>query len=248
LPQKGKTTKKKLHVVAIIPARGGSKGIPRKNLRNLAGKPLIVYTIEAAKKAKFVDGIIVSTDDEQIEEVSRLYGAEVPFLRPAELAMDDTPMLPVVQHVVQFLEEIGERIQAVVLLQPTSPLRTENEIDEAIMKLMKTNADSVVSVCETKAHQKLFTLDEDRLTCYSRTETVAYRQQLPKTYALNGAIYVVKRDVLMKENTLYGKDVRAVIMSEERSVDIDTPFDFFIAENVLRNWNRGDDEKNKNRK
>lgn len=246
--KKDNTTRNKLYVVAIIPARGGSKGIPRKNLRKLVDKPLIAYTIEAAKESKLIDRIIVSTDDEQIREMSKLYGAEVPFLRPRKLARDDTPMLPVVQHAVRFLERNGEKIGAVVLLQPTSPLRTKDEIDEAIRKLLKTTADSVISVCETKAHQKLFTLDKDKLICYSGDETVTSRQKLPKMYALNGAIYVVKRDVLMKGNTLYGKDVRAIVMTEERSVDIDTPFDFFIAESILTSWDRGYAEESNDRK
>lgn len=226
----------KFKVVAIIPARGGSKGIPRKNIRNLAGKPLIAYTIEAAKKSRYINQIVVSTDDQEIAEISQSYGVEVPFLRPTELAADDTPMLLVVQHAVRFLEEKGTNIEIVVLLQPTSPLRSEQDIDRAIGKLLTTNADSVVSVSKVKKHPLwMVKLKEDRLIWFSENPLeVTRRQDLPELYALNGAVYVVRRDVLIKENSVYGKDIRAIVMNEEESVDIDTMFDLSIAEMIIK--------------
>ena len=223
------------NIVAIIPARGGSKGIPRKNIRELAVKPLIAYTIEAAKKSKYIAKIICSTDDEEIALVAKTFGAEVPFLRPKELAKDDTPMLPVIQHAVRFLEEKGLNIDLVILLQPTSPLRSEKEIDAAIEKLIETNADSVVTVHKVDSHSRRFRLERDRLLPLQEKYFQSH-QEAPDLYALNGAIYIFRRDTLMKDNTFYGEDIRAIVMKEEKSIDIDTPFDFFIAEMIFLHW------------
>lgn len=230
-----------LRTVVVIPARGGSKGIPHKNIVDLAGKPLIAYTIQAALKSKNSQRVIVSTDDVKIAEVAKSYGAEVPFLRPAELAKDDTPSLLVIQHAVKYVEENeGHKVDVIVILQPTSPLRSEKYIDEAIEILLRTGADSVVTVCEVKHHPFWsFTAKGDRLYPFSKKGiTISKRQDLPEIYAVNGAVYAVRRNVLFEQNSLRGKDSRKVVMSYEESLDIDNYFDLFIAEMMLKHWKR----------
>ena len=224
------------NVVGIIPARGGSKTVPNKNIRLLAGKPLIYYTIAEALKSAYIKRIIVSTDDRKIAAVARRYGAEV-IERPEELARDDTPMLPAIQHAVRTLEE-KEHYQpdVVVLLQPTSPLRTVADIDGAIEKFRKTTCTSVVSVCEIDYPLHwMYTLDGDRLKpIVAEGEEITRRQDAPRTYRFNGAVYVLHCDTLLKEDSLLGNDIRAYIMPPERSVDIDTMLDFKLAEILLR--------------
>jgi N-acylneuraminate cytidylyltransferase/CMP-N,N'-diacetyllegionaminic acid synthase len=230
-----------LRTVFVIPARGGSKGIPHKNIVNLTGKPLIAYTIQAALKSKNSQRVIVSTDDVKIAEVAKSYGAEVPFLRPAELAKDDAPSLLVIQHAVKYVEENeGHKFDVVVVLQPTSPLRSKEYIDEAVEKLLRTGADSVVTVCEVKHHPFWsFTAKGDNLYPFSKKGiTIGKRQDLPEIYAVNGAVYALRRDVLFEQNSLYGKDTRAVVMPYEESLDIDNYFDLFIAEMMLKYWKR----------
>lgn len=233
--------------VCVIPARGGSKGILHKNIRDLAGKPLIVYTIEAALESKTLRRVIVSTDDLRIAEIAKSYGAEAPFLRPAELAQDDTSGLPVFQHAVRFVEEDeGANLNVVVLLQPTSPLRNHRYVDDAVRKLLKTGADSVITVCKVRHHPFWsFILKGDRLYPYSRKGINVGRQDLPDVYAENGAVYAIRRNVLLDQNSLYGKDTRAVVMPYEESVDIDDYFDFFVAEMMLRHWKGWMNEKSK---
>lgn len=230
-----------LRTVVVIPARGGSKGIPHKNIVDLAGKPLIAYTIQVVLKSKNSQRVIVSTDDVKIAEVAKSYGAEVPFLRPAELAKDDTPSLLVIQHAVKYVEENeGHKVDVIVILQPTSPLRSEKYIDEAIEILLRTGADSVVTVCEVKHHPFWsFTAKGDRLYPFSKKGiTISKRQDLPEIYAVNGAVYAVRRNVLFEQNSLRGKDSRKVVMSYEESLDIDNYFDLFIAEMMLKHWKR----------
>jgi N-acylneuraminate cytidylyltransferase/CMP-N,N'-diacetyllegionaminic acid synthase len=237
-----------LRSVGVIPARGGSKGIRHKNTRYLAGKPLIAYTIEAALRSKTLRRVIVSTDDTEIAEVAKSYGAEVPFLRPAELAKDDTPSLLVVQHAVKYIEKDERRkLDVVVLLQPTSPLRNHEYIDDAVKKLLETGADSVITVCKVRHHPfSCFTFEGDRLFPFSRKGiSVSRRQDLPEVYAENGAVYAVRRNVLLEQNSVYGKDTRAVVMPYEQSIDIDDYFDFFVAEMMLRHWKGWINEKSK---
>jgi CMP-N,N'-diacetyllegionaminic acid synthase len=242
---------RKQNIIAVIPARGGSKSLPRKNILPLMGKPLIRYTIDAAKKSKYIKRIIVSTDDEKIAAVAKENGAEVPFLRPADLAKDETPSLPVMQHAVKYIEgEDGSIIDLVVLLQPTSPLRNEKYIDEAIEKILNTGGDSAITVCKVKHHPYWnFIFDHDRLNPFLNNDLKSTRrQELPLTYAPNGAVYVVRRDVLLNQNSILGKDIRAVVMPVEESIDIDGYFDWFIAEMVLKHWREWLEEKSKDRK
>jgi CMP-N,N'-diacetyllegionaminic acid synthase len=230
---------KALSIVGIIPARGGSKGIPRKNLRNIAGKPLIAYTIEAARGAKLLTKVTVSTDDKEIAATAKSHGAEVPILRPSELAQDSSPTIHAIQHMVRHIEDQGGKVDVAVTLQPTSPLREAVDIDVAVKILLDTGADSVISVTAAKYSPYLmFTLNGDRLVPFFGEEAKIRRQDLPKVYSLNGAIYVTRRDTLMKGNSLYGKDVRAYVMPEERSLDVDTLLDLRIIDLLLRGIER----------
>jgi CMP-N,N'-diacetyllegionaminic acid synthase len=223
-------------ILAIIPARGGSRGIPRKNVRLLCGKPLIAYTIEAALSSKLIDRVVVSTEDEEIAEVSKKYGAEV-ISRPPELGQDDTPSLPVYQHAIRHLEKAEDyRPEIIVILQPTSPLRLVEDIDRAIAEFLKRKYDSIVSICEVEHPPHwMYTLARNRLKPVIKDgESVTRRQDAPKMYRLNGAVYVTSREVIMKENRLIGRDTGAHIMPLERSIDIDTELDFKLADLLMR--------------
>lgn len=219
-------------ICAIVPARGGSRGIPRKNLRPFQGRPLVCHAVDAALGATLVDRVIVSTDDPDIAAVARTAGAETPFLRPASLATDETPTLPVLQHAVRCLEEHGAAITAVVVLQPTSPLRSAAHVDAAVRLFLDSKANSVASVCEVDhSPYWMHRLDGDRLVPFA-PEGAAYlrRQDLPPVYRLNGAIYVTGRSVVMDQGRVLGDDTRAFVMDRHHSVDIDDEIDFQLAE------------------
>lgn len=227
------------NILAIIPARGGSKSVVRKNVRLLCGKPLIAYTIEAALSSKLINRVVVSTEDEEIAKVSKKYGAEV-ISRPTELAQDNTPSLPVYQHAIRHLEKMEDyRPEIIVTLQPTSPLRTVADIDTAIHMFLEKGCDSVVSVCEAEHPLGwMYTLKRDRLKPIVKgDEKVTRRQDAPKVYRLNGAVYVTSREIIMKENRVLRRDKRAHIMPLERSIDIDTELDFKLAELLMRERN-----------
>jgi CMP-N,N'-diacetyllegionaminic acid synthase len=219
-------------VCAIIPARGGSKGLERKNLKPFLGTPLIVRAVEVARRARCLDRIIVSTDDAEIAAAARGAGAEVPFMRPAHLATDDTPTLPVVQHAVGWLEAQGAVVAAVVVLQATSPLRRAVHIEAAVRKFHETGADSVTTVCEAEENPYwMQRLDGDRLFPFL-PDGMRYgrRQDLPAVYRLTGAVYVTRRDVVMGEARLLGNDTRAIVLGRRESVDIDDEVDLQLAE------------------
>jgi CMP-N,N'-diacetyllegionaminic acid synthase len=224
------------NILAIIPARGGSKSIPRKNVRLLCGKPLIAHTIEVALSSKLVNRVVVSTEDKEIADISKEHGAEV-ISRPPELAQDDTPSLPVFQYAIKHLEERGDyRPEIIVVLQPTSPLRIAEDIDRAIEEFLEAKYDSVVSVCEVEHPPHwMYTLEGERLKpLIEGGKKVVRRQDAPKVYRLNGAVYVYSRDTTMKENRVLGRDTKAYIMPLERSIDIDTELDFKLAELLMR--------------
>ena len=189
------------HVLGLITARGGSKSIPRKNVVPLAGKPLIAWTIEAALQSHGLSRVIVSTDDEEIAQVAREWGAEVPFLRPAELARDDSPHIPVVVHAVEWLESHEDmRSDYVLLLQPTSPLRSTEDIENAIRLALEKDADSVVGVCEASSHPyltKRITADGRLQDFGPRPEGYLARQSLPPAYIANGAIYLRRGNMVI---------------------------------------------------
>lgn len=218
--------------LALIPARGGSKGVPRKNIQILLGKPLIAWTIETALQASSVGRVVVSTDDAEIAEVAKTFGAEVPFMRPAALAQDDTPDFPVLAHA---LENIAAEV--IVWLRPTAPLRTVADIDQAIATLAETGADSVRSVSTSKAHPYwMKTLDGDILRPFvpDRDErSYPRRQTLPPAYVLNGVVDVTTAKTA-KGGTMWGEKIAAYVMPADRAVDIDTETDFTIAESLLQ--------------
>jgi len=227
-----------MNILALIPARGGSKGIPRKNLAQLCGRPLITWTIAAARSASCITRIVVSTDDGEVSRVARENGAEAPFLRPAELATDTTPGIEPVIHAVEWLDA-NERYQPdlVMLLQPTSPLRTSADIQASVELFNKSGADAVVSVTEAEHHpywMKRFG-PGGRLEDFVRLgEVPARRQDLPPAYALNGAIYLIKREVLLSGRTLFPADTAGYVMPRERSLDIDSLLDLRVAGLLLQ--------------
>ena len=218
-----------MSVLGLIPARGGSKGIPRKNLRELAGKPLLAWTVEAALACPLLDRVLVSTDDDEIAAAARACGAEVPFARPAQLANDDTPDLPVYRHA---LETLGDEFDVVAWLRPTAPLRTAEDIAAAVRLLEETGADCVRSVCEAE-HSPYWMgrVEEGRLVPLL-DDLPPQRQLLPPVYRLNGAVDAVRCAAVGEE--LFDGDVRAYVMPPERSVDLDTELDFLLAEVLLR--------------
>lgn len=231
-----------MQVLGLITARGGSKGVPRKNIRILNGKPLLQYTAEAALSASHLSRIILSTDDEEIAEVGRRCGLEVPFLRPAELARDDTPSLPVVQHAVRWLEAQGSCFDAVCLLQPTAPLRRAEDIDACIQLLEKSGADSVVTILPVPPeHNPHWVYFKDRagLLHISTGEAapIPRRQELPPAFQREGSVYVTRRDVLMEEDSLYGRRLVGHLLTEQQRVDINCPEDWTRAEHLISRSN-----------
>lgn len=223
--------------LAVIPARAGSKGLSGKNILPLGGKPLIAHTIDAARAAHSIQRIVVSTESEEIARVAQQHGAEVPFLRPAELARDETPMLPVLQHVLRELTATeGHQPEIIVLLQATSPLRRAEDIDRAVTLLEQTRADSVISLCAAEHHPAWMKRIECGLVVpfLENGPEFTRRQDLPPVYRLNGAIYVTRARVLLEENAILGRDTRALIMDNESSVDIDTPLDLKLAALILQ--------------
>ena len=228
---------KDVQTVAIIPARGGSVGIPRKNVKELCGKPLIYWTIAAAKQSARVTRLIVSTDDEEIAAVAESYGAEVPFMRPADLATSEAKAADVWRHALDWLREHGEPADESVWLHPTSPLREPGDIDAAVDLLREKKADSVVSVCECE-HPPLYanTLPEDLcMRDFIREEIKnANRQELPVYYRLNGSVYVIDVGYFSRSGYIIGENTYAYIMPKIRSVDIDDEIDFLLAETILK--------------
>lgn len=225
-------------ILALIPARGGSKGVPRKNVRPVAGKPLLAYTVETALGAReLFHRIIVSTDDEEIAAVARECGAEVPFTRPADLAGDRIPMIPVIQHAVRFVEEQdGVRLDWVLLLQPTAPFRTTGDLTQAVALAQQGGCDSVISVVQVFAHHPILMkrIENDRLLPYCIEEKEGTRRQdyQPPAYMRNGAIYLSRRDVLMS-GSVWGQVIRPYVMPEDRSVNVDSELDLKLVELML---------------
>jgi len=211
----------------------------RKNIIPLHGKPLLAYTVEAALASKRMARTVLSTDDQEIAEVGLRYGAEVPFLRPRMLAGDDVPTIPVLQHAVKELEARGDNYDAILTLQPTSPLRRAEDIDGSIELLERTNADSVISfvdVGERHPARMKWIDSEGRVSDPPFAEELEGqpRQQLAKFYLREGSIYLTRRSVLIEQNSLKGKDCRAWIVPPERALNIDTFFDLLVTEQILK--------------
>lgn len=234
--------RKPTRILGVILARGGSKRIPLKNVKRLAGKPLISYMIEAALESHLLDRVIVSTDHDEIEYIAKYYGADVPFKRPAHLCTDDCPSEPAIQHAVEFVEnKQGDKIDTVVNLQCTSPFTTTYDIDRCIWSFLNKRLwyNSVVSVREvTERPEHMFVLGDDLYPKLLIDEPIkgerCIPRNLPKMVVLNGAIYVTKRDKLMEDDTMMAPNIGVYIMPYERSFDIDTPTDFLIADFFMR--------------
>jgi len=228
-----------MKILGVIPARGGSKSVPRKNITPLFGRPLIAYTIAAAQNSTKLTHFLVSSDDDEIIEVAQKYRAPVPFVRPEDLATDQAPTLPVVQHAIQWMENEHEmRFDYVVLLQPTTPMRTAADVDAIIEKLVTTGADSVVSVCDVDAYHpaRMRRIVDDQLVelPIKEPKEMARRQDLEPIYIRNGAVYAVRRDVVMKQNSMIGQITRPHVMPVEQSVNIDSPMDMLLAQYLMQ--------------
>lgn len=232
---------KKLNILGITLARGGSKSIPEKNITPIEGHPLIYYTIKEAKKSSFLNDYIVSTDSEKIADIAINYGAEVPFLRPKELSLDESSSLSGLQHAVNFMElEHNKVYDYVIELMCTNPLKTFEDIDSCIEKIIETKADSVIAVHQLEDHHpaRIKKIENDKIIDFCVPErNEARRQDLtPKAYIRSGSIYCMSRQYLMEENRRYGgDDSRPYILPPERTVNIDTPADLELARYLIRN-------------
>lgn len=227
-----------MRVLGVVTARGGSKGVPRKNARPLAGKPLVAWTAESALRAKSLARVILSTDDDEIAALGRAAGLDVPFMRPLELAGDRTPSLPVLQHAVASLEAGGDRYDAICLLQPTNPLRTADMIDRCVARLEDARADSVISVLRVPAdynpHWVYFAAADGALRLATgEAAPIPRRQELPPAYHRDGSVYVVRRDVLIEQGSLFGARVVGVEVDAATSINIDTLDDWARAEALV---------------
>ncbi|MFZ4829084.1 MAG: cytidylyltransferase domain-containing protein [Phototrophicaceae bacterium] len=229
-----------MKILGLIPARGGSKQVPKKNIRMLGGKPLIAYTLEAVQPLNnLFYRTIVSTDDEQIAQIARDFGGDVPFMRPSELAQDRSPTIPLVQHAILEIESRDQvKLDWVMLLQPTAPLRRTEHILEAIQLAQACPCDSVISLRRVFAEHPILMkkIENDRVVSYCVEEREGTRRQDydPPAYMRNGAIYLTKRDVVIHDNSLWGKSIYPLVMDEESSVNIDSMLDFELAELVMK--------------
>ncbi|MCX2837459.1 acylneuraminate cytidylyltransferase family protein [Salinimicrobium sp. MT39] len=226
-----------MKILGLIPARGGSKGIPGKNIKSLDGKPLLQYTYEAAKNSTLLSSVILSSDDPEIIRIAKEIGLEVPFIRPAALAADGTSSLEVIQHALNFFAQKGQNFDAVCLLQVTSPLRRNGLIDAAIEQFSKGKFDSLISVREVPAEFNphwIFEQNNGQLAIATgEKEIISRRQDLPKAYHRDGAIYITKTEVLQKQNSLYGNKIGFIDTTGDPHVNIDTPADWEKAERLL---------------
>lgn len=233
----------KPYILGAIFARGGSKGILRKNIKPLAGKPLIAYAIEAGKAVKLIDRLIVSTDDKEIADVARRYGAEVPFMRPAELAKDNTPEILAWQHAIRTIEkESGHPVDILVSIPTTSPLRVVDDVENCVQKLIESDADIVVTVkeAERSPYFNMVEMDNEdnvRLVIPSKG-SIGCRQQSPVVYDMATVAYAVRRSFVLNASSVFEGKVKAVKIPRERALDIDTMLDFEIAEFLMTRRNK----------
>ncbi|MGL5255765.1 MAG: cytidylyltransferase domain-containing protein [Proteocatella sp.] len=223
-------------ILAIIPARGGSKGLPRKNILELKGKPLIAWTIEAAKKSTYIDTVVVSSEDNEIIEVALKWGAEIPFHRPQELAQDDTPSIDIILHAINILPQYDY----ILLLQPTSPLRTAEDIDSCIEYFFSMKATSCVSISQVKSSPYwMYSLEKNnKLKSLLGSESSVHyqRQKLPVIYEINGAIYIAEKKWLIKNKGYISNETIGYIMEENKSIDIDNESDFLLAQILMKSY------------
>ena len=234
----------RMEVLAIIQARGGSKGIPGKNIKLLLGRPLIYWTIDAAKMAQAVSRVIVSTDDEEIAKISRACGAEVPFMRPKEFAADNAKSIGLLKHALEWLAEHEHyHPDAVVQLKPTNPLRRAEHIDQCVEEFFKTpGIDSLITVTKSPAHPlKTWKFEQGFLAPFVPEEVFGIheaakmpRQALPEAFVQNSCVHVIHPDTILKKNSSIGTRVKGVVMDAEDSINIDRALDFEIAEILLK--------------
>lgn len=231
----------KPEILCIIPARGGSKRLPGKNIMEIAGKPLIAWTIEAGLKSDHITRLVVSTDNKEIAEISRSFGAEVPFIRPEHLARDSTGSFQVIEQCLDYFKKNEQsEFEYIILLQPTSPLRQKSDINEAFNLLFSKKGKAIISVCETE-HSPLWsnTIEENLSMVNFLNKDIINTQSrfLPKYYRLNGAIYIYETKSLLKEKQLFlNENIYAYKMSKKNSIDIDDQIDFDLAELYLKNF------------
>lgn len=225
-----------IRILGLINARGQSKGIPRKNIKRLAGKPLIAYSIDAALASRYITDVVVSTDDDEIAEIAISLGADVPFMRPTHLASDEARQIDANLFAIEMLESQGRIYDLVVLLQPTAPLRSTGDIDGAIVLILESNADSVVSFSEVGRFHPyyMYSIEQNSAKPFiSLPDYGMQRQQFPDVYIRNGALYIVRTDVLMRTGDIYGSETQAFQMPLERAVNIDTMDDWEYAEFLI---------------
>lgn len=229
-----------MKILGLITARGGSKGIPGKNIKKLGGEPLISYVLKDALNCKLIDSVVVSTDCQEIAEVALQYGAEVPFIRPSELAADTTPSIDVVRHSLLTLEEAGKEYDAVCLLQPTSPFKPRGFISNCIKKFMLSKADSLISVLEIPHEYNphwTFEMSSDGSLSIStgEEEIVPRRQDLPKAYHRDGSVYISSKRLILEESKLIGGKILGVASDPRYYANLDTPNDWINAEDLIKN-------------
>jgi CMP-N,N'-diacetyllegionaminic acid synthase len=226
-------------VLGIVPARGGSKGIPRKNIRLLCGKPLIAHTVSAALESACLSRVLLSTDNPEIAQVGKALGLDVPFLRPAELALDTTPMIGVVLHALDWVQSQGESYNAICLLQPTSPLRSARTIDRCISLLWERDVETVISVrpvpTEYNPHWVYFETPDGLLQrSIGTSEPIPVRQNLPPAYHCDGSVFVSRTQVIMTRGSLYGARTLGSVSPEDEAFDLDTEEQWADLEQKLR--------------
>lgn len=222
-------------VLGIIPARGGSKGVPRKNIRPVGGKPLIYYTIRESLTAQRLSDVVISTEDSEIASIAKDFGAWVPFLRPEELAQDATPSFPVAEYTIKKLEEMGKTYDYILWLQPTTPLRQASDIDRSIELLINSDVDCVLSVDPVEDYHpcRMYRLVNGVLSVLEKDNGTGLRQYLDKIYHRNGAIYAFRKEVLMEYHNFFGKKILPYEMPRSRSVNIDDEYDLLIADFLI---------------
>jgi len=231
----------KPYVIGFIFARGGSKGVTKKNIRQLAGKPLIAYAIETAKQSKLIDRVIVSTEDEEIARIALDFGAEVPFVRPEELAQDNSPEILAWRHAIQALEEQDKsrELDVFVSIPPTAPLRTVEDVDNCIYSFLDNDVDVVITLKKASRHPSfnMVSIDENGYTILvlPPSKSISRRQDVSPVYDMATVAYVARPKFIMKANSIFDGKVGSIIIPEERAVDIDTELDFQFAEYLMTN-------------
>lgn len=223
-----------MKTLCLINARSGSKGVPGKNIKLLNGKPLIAYSIDVAIKSHLIERVIVSTDAQEIADVAKAHGAEVPFLRPPELATDSAKQIDAMVHAITLLEQAGAHYDYICVLQPTCPLRSIADVNGALQLLIESKADSVITITEVGGRhpRTLYTKEQNnKIKPYLESDTGGVlRQNFEDLFWRTGAVYAMKRDILMEQHSLYGADIRGYLMPEDRCFNIDSPFDWALTE------------------